>query len=339
MDIRFEHLGYVHLLWAVAALLATIAYAFARKRRALARFATANVLGDLMPEVSLRRQWFKAALVLLALVTLIGGIIAPRWGMYWEEVPRRGVDIIFVLDVSRSMLAEDIAPNRLERAKQNIRDVLEVLGGDRVGLVTFAGMASLKCPLTVNYGSFRVALDEVGPQGAARGGTLLGDAVRVAADAFVDAVKKYKVIVVLSDGEDQGSYPLEAARKVQADMGIKVFTIGIGDASEGARIPVEAAGQKAYLQHEGQEVWSKMDPTTLQQMALAGDGAYIPAGTRNIDLGRIYQERMAPAEQRDFESTRVQQYKVRYQWFAGLALVLLVIEMLVSERRVLRAEK
>lgn len=330
MDIRFEHLRYVHLLWIVAALLALTVYGFARKRRALQRFATISVLGDLLPDFSLRRQWLKAVLVLAGMAVLVGGVIDPRWGVYWEEVPRRGVDIIFVLDVSRSMLAEDVAPNRLERAKQDIRDMLEVLGGDRVGLVTFAGVATLKCPLTTNYGSFRMTLDEVGTQAAARGGTLLGDAVRVAAESFVDPVKKYKLIVVLSDGEDQGSYPVEAARKVQTERGIRVFTVGLGDASEGARVPLEQAGPKTYLQHNGQEVWTKMDPTTLQQMALAGDGAYIPAGTRIVDLGQIYQERMAPSEQREFESSRVQVYKVRYQWFAGLALALLLIETAVS---------
>jgi len=287
----------------------------------------------LMPAGSMARRWVKAVVLLTALGALVLAIIDPRWGVYWEEVPSHGIDVMFVLDVSKSMLAEDIAPSRLERAKQDIKDVLEVLGGDRCGLVTFAGTAGLRCPLTTNYSSFIMALDEVEPSGAARGGSLLGDAIRMAADSFVDKIKEYKIIIVLSDGEDQGSFPIEAARKVHEEKGIRVYTVGLGDSSQGARIPMLKDGQKIYLQYEGQEVWTKMDPATLQQMALSGGGAFIPAGTSQIDLGQIYRQKIAGSEQREFQGSRVQRYKVRYQWFAGLALLLLMVETMISEVR------
>lgn len=309
MDIQFNHLGYLHLLWVIVALLALFVYAMARRRRALMRFAEANVLGQLLPAGLPARRWVKAVVLLFALVAVVFAIVDPRWGVYWEEVPTHGIDVMFVLDVSRSMLADDITPSRLERAKQNIRDVLDVLGGDRCGLVTFAGVAGLRCPLTTNYSSFIMALDEVEPGGAARGGSLLGDAVRMAADSFVDKIKEYKAIIVLSDGEDQGSFPVEAAHKVYEERGIRVFTVGLGDSSQGARIPVMKDGQKLYLQYEGQEVWTKMDPSTLQQIALAGSGAFIPAGTSQIDLGQIYRQKIAGTQQREFEGSRVQRYK------------------------------
>jgi len=333
MDIKFNHLGYLHLLWAVLGLLALIVYGLARRRRALARFAQANVLGQLLPAGTLARRWTKSAILLCAMIVLVLAIIDPRWGVYWEEVPSHGVDVMFVLDVSRSMLAEDIAPSRLERAKQDIKDVLEVLGGDRAGLVTFAGVAGLRCPLTTNYSSFIMALDEVEPSGAARGGSLLGDAIRMAADSFVDKIKQYKLIIVLSDGEDQGSFPIDAARKVHEERGVRIFTVGLGDSAQGARIPVIRDGQKIHLQYEGQEVWTKMDPATLQQIALAGGGAFIPAGTTQIDLGQIYQQKIAGTEKREFEASRVQRYKVRYQWFAGLALLLVMVETMIREVR------
>ncbi len=333
MDIRFQHLAYLHLLWVVLALLGVIVYGMARRRRALARFAHENVLARLLPAGTRARRWVKSSILLAALVALVMAIIDPRWGVYWEEVPSHGIDIVFVLDVSRSMLAEDVAPSRLERARQDIKDVVDTLAGDRVGLVTFAGVASLRCPLTTNYSSFVMALDEVEPSGAARGGSLLGDAIRIAAGAFVDQVKQYKTIIVLSDGEDQGSFPIEAARKVQEERGIRVFTVGVGDSAQGSRIPITRDGQKLYLQYEGQEVWTKMDPAILQQMALAGGGAFIPAGTSRIDLGQIYQQKIAGTEKREFETSRVQRYKVRYQWFAGLALLLVMVETMIREAR------
>lgn len=333
MDIRFNHLGYLHLLWVLLALVAVIVFGVVRRRVALERFAQAGVLPQLLPAGGSARRWVKNILLLAAMVALILGIIDPRWGVYWEEVPSHGTDIMFVLDVSKSMLAEDVAPNRLERAKQDIKDVLEVLGGDRAGLVTFAGVASLRCPLTTNYSSFIMALDDVEPTGTARGGSLLGDAVRMAAGSFVDKIKDYKTIVVLSDGEDQGSSPVEAVRKVHEEQGIRVFTVGLGDSAQGARIPIVKDGQKVFLQYEGQEVWTKMDPSVLQQMALAGGGAFIPAGTSQIDLGQVYERKIAAAEGRDFEASRIQRYKVRYQWFAGLALLLLLIETMIREVR------
>lgn len=333
MTLRFDNLVYLHLLWAVPVLLGVVWYGQQRKQRALRQFATDNLLAQLLPQVSYGRQWLRSALALAAVVGVVLAATGPRWGVTYEEVPRRGVDIMFVLDVSRSMLAEDIKPNRLERAKQAIGDVLHVLGGDRVGLVTFAGGAVVNCPLTINYSAFRMTLDEVGPLTTTRGGTLIGDAVRMAADAFVDPIKKYKAIILITDGEDQESYPVEAARKAFQEKGIRIFTVGLGDTSEGSRIPTDKNGQRIFLQHEGQEVWSKMNPEPLREMAVAGGGAYVPAGTRNFDLGEIYTKYLATGEQREFEAARIERYKVQFQWFAGAALALLLISSLMSERR------
>lgn len=333
MDVKFDNLNSLHLLWVVAGLVAVVIYGAHRHGRLLHRLASGNLIEHLTAQVSRPRQRVRWVLLLVAMVMLVLAAIGPRWGVTYEEVPRRGIDIMFVLDVSRSMLAEDVKPNRLERSKQMIEDVLQALGGDRVGLVTFAGTSVLNCPLTINYSALRMTLDEIGPLVQTRGGTLIGDAIRLAAESFVDQVKQYKAIVVITDGEDQESYPVEAARKVFTDRGIRVYTVGLGDTGEGSRIPTEKEGQKLYLQHQGQEVWSKMNPATLREIALAGGGAYVPVGTSNVDLGQVYREKIAPAELRDFEAARIERYNVQFQWFAGASLLLVLVSTLLSERR------
>jgi len=333
-DIRFDHPSYVHFLWLVPLVAAVFAYGFWRKQRGLRLFATANLLEALVPRVSTTRQHIKAGLVLLAAAAAVMALIGPRWGVYYEEVHRKGVDIIVALDVSRSMLAEDIAPNRLERAKLAIGDLLEQLEGDRVGLVTFAGDAVRKCPLTINYGSFKMALADVDTYSSPRGGTMLGDAIRRAKECFVDRVKDHKTIILISDGEEpETDYPVEAARAAYDESGIVVCTVGIGDVLTGARIPIVENGQKTFLKHDGQEVWSKMIPATLQDMAVNGEGMYYPAETGDFDLGEVYDWIRNKLEVVEFEAKFTERYYAQFQWFAGLALLLVVAETLVTDRK------
>jgi Ca-activated chloride channel family protein len=333
---EFENLGALHALWLVPALVAVFAYGFARRRRALQRFASPQLLERLAPGQSALRRWLKAVLVLVAVVFMVAALIGPKWGEYYEDVQRKGIDVMIALDVSRSMLARDVAPNRLERAKQDIRDLVRILPGDRVGLVTFAGTATLSCPLTTDYGFFRLALEEVGPQSTPRGGSLIGDAVRKCVSCFDDRIQKYKAIILITDGDDHESEPVLAARDAFENHGIRIYTIGIGNTEDGSRIPVRTGGVETYLQYEGQEVWSRMNPVLLSQMADAANGAYVPAGTSNIELDRIYQKYIAAQERREFEEERVKRYHVQFQWFAAAALLCLVAEIFLSPRRPLR---
>ncbi|MCH7526391.1 MAG: VWA domain-containing protein [Planctomycetes bacterium] len=330
MDLAFDHLAMFHLLWAVPVLGFVYWWGFARNRRALGRFATLNLLRTLIPSVSIGRRRFKAVMVLSAVAMLVVALSGPRWGTHWEEVQRRGIDIIFVLDVSNSMLAEDDKPNRLERAKLDIKDMLEVLPGDRVGLVAYAGKSALVCPLTVNYGSFRLALEEVGTYSAQRGGTNIGDAVRHAMECFVDKVKDHKAIIILSDGgEEDESYATEAAQKAFEERGIRVFTVGYGDMVEGGRIPVIRDGQRVYMQFEGQEVWTKLNPSTLQAMAAVADGGFFT----NTDFREVYERIVPKVASREFEVTRKEMRYARFHWFAALALTLLMIDTLITDRK------
>jgi Ca-activated chloride channel family protein len=211
-----------------------------------------------------------------------------------------------------------------------IKDTIDEMAGDRVGLVLFAGEARQKIPLTSHYDDFIQALDDVGPDDLRRGGSRLGDAVTTAADAFLDQTSDHKAIVLLTDGEDQESEPVEAARTAHQEQGVRIFTIGLGDFRQGARIPVQTREQTGYLQHQGQQVWSKLNGEILAQVATATQGAYIPAGTKQVDMADVYHGYIASVEQKEFATAKIDRYEARYQWFLAPALLLLLAEIAIT---------
>jgi Ca-activated chloride channel family protein len=333
---RFAALAYAHLLWLLPALLVLYIYAFARKRQALAEFLDVVLTPRLVPTLSHGRQWCKALCLIGAVGCLVLALMQPQWGQEWQEVQRQGRDLMIVLDVSRSMLAEDVVPNRLARAKSDIKDLVQVLqkeGGHRLGLVVFAGQASLQCPLTLDYGFFLQQLNQVGPHTVTRGGTLIGDAIRKALSAFGPLANNYKDIILITDGEDHDSFPLEAAKAAAAEQ-VSIYTIGVGDAVSGTRVPVPGAtGPRTYVQYQGHEVLSRMQSDLLLEMARLTGGAYVPAGTRAIELDHIYTEKIAPKARRQTAMTRRERFIHRYQWFVLAGVLLLGIDMLVREGR------
>jgi len=258
------------------------------------------------------------------LLLAILALARPRWGEYFEELTGRGVDIFVVLDVSRSMLAEDVAPNRLERAKADVIDLLGAVKGDRVGLILFAGKAVVKCPLTLDYGFFQLVLKEAAPGEVPAGGTLIGDALRKAARCFSKDRRRQRLVVLITDGEDHESFPLKAAAAL-AEEGIKVVSIGLGSPDEGARVPLRP-GATDYLTHEGQVVWSKLDETALGEIALRTDGAYVPARTRSYDLGQVYRDQIAQLQAEEAIGKKRKQFRDRFQWFLWPALLVLLVE-------------
>jgi len=260
-EFEFNHPEAWSWLWLVAASGLIGFWALRSRRRRLRRFADEALLERIAPTFTIARPFARAALVVAAMAAVVLALVDPRWGFRYEEVQRRGLDCFFVVDVSRSMLAEDASPNRLERAKSFIEDALEALPGDRVGLIAYAGTATIRCPLTLNEDLFLMSLRELAPESTVRGGSLLGDAIRTAAESFTDDQPGAKVIVVLTDGEDQGSFPVEAASKASADLGVRVFTVGLGDSGDGARIPVDDGPNRRWLMHEGREVWTARWPS------------------------------------------------------------------------------
>jgi Ca-activated chloride channel family protein len=325
----------LHLLWLLPAFGLLFVYAGAARRRALRRFAQTDMLARLLAQVSpVRRRW-KQGLWLLAMTGLILALARPCWNPVAQEVKRQGRDVVFVLDVSRSMLADDLKPNRLERAKLAISDCLEVLEGDRVGLLVFAGTAMVRCPLTMDYGFFRMMLADVDPGTVSRGGTKIGDALRkVMSDLFDGQFRQYKDVVLITDGEDQDTFPVEAAQKL-GEEGIRLLAIGLGDDGQGTPIMVtDEHGQKTFLQDRGEVVRSRLDADTLREMvAKTPGGKYLPVGTGNFDLGGIYRSLIATADKRDLESQTIERYEEKYQVFLGLALALLLVEGVLVERK------
>lgn len=332
MDIQLGNPNSLYLLAIVAIGLGLTAWATVARRRAVRRFASTNLSKRLLPSGNSARQWVSALLVSISLALLAIALTDIRWGKAWHEVPQKGIEVMFVLDVSRSMLAEDATPNRLTRAKQQIKDMIDEMAGDRVGLLVFAGETRQSVPLTSHYEDFKQTLDSVGPHTVRSGGSRLGDALEAASNGFLSKTNDHKAIVVFTDGEDQESNPVEVAKQLYADKGIRIFTVGLGDMDQGARVPESEDGRGGYVKYQGQQVWSRMNGQVLEEIAADTNGAYIPAGTRRVNMGDVYHNYVANIEQTEFETAKINSYIARFQWFAVPALALLLLEVFLSTR-------
>jgi len=333
--VHFETIGMLYVLWMIPVLLIFYLYGAHKRRRALEEFAQRDLLRHINISASPARRRWKALAVLGSCAFIVFALVRPGWNPKPKELERRGRDVVFILDVSKSMLAEDIAPNRLERAKLAILDCLERIEGDRVGLIAFAGTAAVKCPLTLDYGFFRLMLEDVSTDSIARGGTMMGDAIRKALDeVFDDREKKYKDIILITDGEDHDSFPVEAAEEA-GRRGVRIIAVGLGDENEGRRIPItDESGRKTFLTYKGQEVWSKLDADTLRKMVNATPGGkYLNVATGTTDLGEVYVKLVASAEKKALESKTVERYEEKYQIFLAVAFALLCIEAMMSDRK------
>ena len=324
---------YLLLLWLMPLLALLLQYAYNKKKQTARLFFDAPMADRLMPTLDARRSFRKALLLLLAFVFGILAAAGPRFGIHYEEVFRSGVDVFVLLDVSQSMLAEDVVPNRLDRAKSDIHDLLNRVAGDRVGLIAFAGKPSIQVPLTTDHGFFLQVLRSVDTNSAPRGGTAIGDAIRLALRAMPPEAERQRAVVLITDGEDQESMPLEAAKDA-AERQVRILTIGLGNPAEGGRIPIrDSKGNLTYLKHEGQEVWSKMDETALREIAKITEGAYVAAGTRTFDMGQIYADSIGKMQGNVYETERRQKLRHQYQIFLTIAVLCLLLYVMTPEHR------
>ena len=308
---------------------ALIAFGLRQRTQLLQKFAAERLLPSLTEKAPLRRTFIKAALVILGVALLGIALARPQYGVKWSEQKARSLDLVFALDSSKSMLASDIRPTRLDRAKLAIRDLMERLESDRVGLVAFAGQAFLQTPPTLDYSAFRESLEATSPSVLSRGGSDIGRALGEAAKAF-PAESNVKVIVLLTDGEDLGGQAIEAARKA-SDNGIQVFTIGIGT-PEGTYLRVTGPeGKDEFVRDsEGQPVRSQLDEAALQEIAAITGGVYSRLSGGELD--QLYESVLAtlPREERESELKEV---KVeRFQWFLSATILLLILESLIRRR-------
>ncbi len=327
---KFASSQYIFLFLLPPALALLALFGAARKRADLARFVSRSMqprvlLGHSGPRVGLKVGLFLAATFFLALC-----LLGPRWGFHWEEVRRRGVDIVVALDTSDSMLTRDVKPSRLERAKREVYDLLRILEGDRIGLVVFSGGAFVQCPLTLDYGACLMLLDHADTTVIPQKGTNLAEAIRKSVTAFDDIQRSSKAIILISDGGNLFGDPIEAAKEAKR-KGIRIYTIGIGREDEETPIPLPTGGLKY---NEGKMVTTRLEDEVLQEIALVTGGAYVRSVTGDLDLEKIYYENIhKKLEKREFQSTRRKRWEERFQWPLLLAAALLFAEALVGERR------
>ncbi len=310
-------------------------YGVIRRRRSLERFTSAQLAPLLADRLSPGRQALRATLITTAVLLIAAAVIGPRWGLYLEKQKVHGVDVVVAVDVSRSMLARDVEPHRLERAKREIRQQLIERAvfrhSNRLALLAFAGSTSLKLPLTTDHLSFRSKIEAVNIGSAPRGGTAIGAAIRAATDLFEKSPEQAgKILVLFTDGEDHEGSPIEAAREAYDERGIRVFTVGVGDAARtvGAQVPSGSERSSKPLLHDGQIVFSKLDVEGLRKIALAGGGQYAPIK----DFHRLVTA-MAAMRKTDLTTEERIRHRPRYQWFLAAALILLGLEMIITDRR------
>ncbi len=332
LGIYFKNPEYFHLFWLIPPLSLFLWWASRRRVRLLESFGRLGLIGRLstpaLPGVGFTRR----LLVLAALVFLIFAAARPQYGKKPVILKREGRDIVFLLDTSISMLAEDIQPNRLSRARFEITSLLDRLEGDRVALVPFAGDANMLCPLTTDYDALGLFLDGVDTDIISLPGTNISRALKVAAEAFDRKQTKYKVMVLITDGEELEGDALEVANSLK-QQGIRLYAIGIGS-TEGVPIPlkVEGSGTEHKRDRRNQVVISRLGETLLAELARAGGGEYYRAGREAIELERIFED-IKKLEKRELEARDFTLYHDRYQWPLAAALVLLLFESVLWDAR------
>ena len=324
---KFESNWAFYLLFILPVIIFLILFEYRKKRAGLKLFADPDLLPALTMPIKRGIIFFKGFFLVIAVFFIILACAGPRWGFHLQEVQRRGVDIVFLLDVSASMQAEDVKPDRLERAKREITDFLKIAAGDRIGLVLFAGDAFVQCPLTLDYDAIAMFLRSVSVDTLPVQGTDMGIGIKTALNAFDFKSAIDKVIVMITDGEDNEGRGLQQTDKAM-DKGVKIFVYGIGEPS-GAPIPDETGGFKK--DKKGNLILSKLNEKDLRRIAEATDGRYVRSVTGDLDLDRLYFEGIKiKTEAKELESGKIKIFEERFYIFTLLAFVFLVMEGLIG---------
>ena len=328
--------SYLWLLALVPLAAGFFVWALRQRRAALERFAEARLLAALAPDLDERRQRWRAAVLVGALALLAAALAGPKWGFHWEQVHRQGVDIVVALDTSRSMLAEDVKPRRIGRAKLAVEDLLKQLHGDRIGLVAFAGTAFVQCPLTLDYEAFAESLHAVNVGIIPKGGTAIAEAITTGIEALEGHQAKHEALILITDGEDHDGH-IDDAAKTAAEQGIKIYTVGIGT-PDGDLIPMTVDGRQQFLKdRHGQVIKSRLDDEALKKIATTTGGVYVHGSGPNLGLDTVYTDYISKLEKRELQSTMERRFEERFQVPLLVALALLALEPLIGERRRVRA--
>ena len=310
-----------------------VLYAFSRRgrRKRLERFGDRAIIESLMPRVSKSRGWIKLSVFSLAIFFFAFGLARPQLGAKLKEVETKGVEIMIALDVSNSMLAEDYSPNRLERAKLAISRLADKLKEDRIGLIVFAGQAYVQLPITTDYVSAKIFLNNINSESAPVQGTALAEAINTSIKSFSPESKNSRAVILITDGENHEDDPVSKAAEA-AKEGIVIHTIGIGS-TDGVPVPVTINGKKEYLKDiDGNTVVSKLDEDILKRIAIATGGSYVRANNSNIGLDEIFRE-IKKMKKQEMESKMYTEYNDQFQIFAAISLFLLILDFIIMERK------
>jgi Ca-activated chloride channel family protein len=329
---QLEQPIYFYVLFALPAIIAVYLLVVLWKKRAQRSFANNTLLDVLSPSQSIFKGNLKLVLALLVLACMSLALVNPKIGTKLETVKREGVDVVFALDVSTSMLAEDIAPNRLEKSKQLVRQIINTLAGDRIGIIGYAGSAFPQVPITTDFSSARLFLSGMNTNMVSSQGTAMTQAIEMAETYYNDIEQKNRVLFLISDGEDhQGDYASIAAQA--NEKGIKIYTIGVGTPA-GARIPIKRGGlvQSYKRDKDNQVVITKLNKETLQEIAQAANGEYLD-GSNTKELVEQVQNILSGMDKKEFDAKQFSDFKDQFQWFLAGALLFLVLDVLLLERK------
>lgn len=328
---RFANPEYLYFLLAIPVIAGLWIFNHFRRRRNLARLGNLTVIKRLLPDVSDSRPLVKFIFWTVALIFLIITVSRPQFGSKIEEVKRQGVEVIIALDVSNSMLAEDIQPNRLERAKQAISRLVENLQDDRIGLIVFAGDAYTQIPVTTDYISAKMFLSAISPEIVAKQGTAIGAAIDLAMRSFTPGSDKSRALILITDGENHEDDPVAKAKEA-AEAGIVIYSIGVGS-PDGVPISVNIGGRKEFMKdQEGNTVITKLDENILKEIAANTNGTYVRASNTSLGLDQVFSE-IGNLKKKELEGTVYTEYNDQFQIFCAAALIFLLIEFLIMERK------
>lgn len=329
---RFANTEYLYLLFLVPVLLLIFRLGRGLTRRRLKQFGDPDILRDLMPDLSYSRPIVKFLLYITAIVFLILAVSRPQFGSKLQEVKRKGIEIVIALDVSNSMLAQDIQPNRLEKAKQSISKLVERLINDRIGLIVFAGQAYTQIPITNDYASAKMFLSSISTGIVPVQGTAIGSAIQLAIKSFTQQEDMSRVLIIITDGENHEDDAIAIAGEA-ASNGIRIYTIGVG-LDKGSPVPLSSgSGQQDFLKDkDGNVVISKLNEQMLQQIAAEGGGKYIRANNTRLGLNALFED-INQLEKKEIEAKVYSEYQDMFQYPAALALLLIIIEYLILDRK------
>jgi Ca-activated chloride channel homolog len=328
---RFANPGILYMLLLVPVLVVFLILTLRRRRMARDRFSSAEMMKRLLPDFSARRTIVKFIFCTLALTAGILTAARPQFGSRLQEVKREGVEVIIALDVSNSMLAQDIAPSRLERAKQAIAQLVDQLRNDKIGLILFAGDAYTQIPVTNDYLSAKMFLEAASPDAVSKQGTNIGSAIDLGMRSFSTKNSRSKALIIITDGENHEDDAVEKAKEA-AKAGVVIYTIGIGS-PDGTPIPVTVNGRADYLKDiDGNTVISKLDESTLKEIANASSGRYVRANTTSLGLNEIYND-ISRMKKSETSSVMYTDYNDQFMIPALIMLVLLLAEFFIMDRK------